>query len=59
LRVLLFGQTLPHHVHAASLIGRRLHHHAEMFDRIIGEPIEDTPAVGEIDRRLGERLEQW
>src|SRR5262245_22684644 len=26
-----------------------------MFDRIIGELIEDTPAVGEIDRHLGER----
>jgi hypothetical protein len=27
-----------------------------MFDRIIGELIEDTPAIGEIDRHLGERL---
>jgi hypothetical protein len=26
-----------------------------MFYRIIGELIEDTPAVGEIDRHLGER----
>ena len=42
--------------HGISEIGRRLHQHAEMFDRIIGELIEDTPVVGEIDRHLCERL---